>query len=202
MRINGLLRQTYLAVFFGEGSKIFKRPSQMRPSICLNSSRHLVSVSSLLEDGTEQRQMNLRKLSNQTVRYAAVKIENTVFISWSAFFLFWFAAMVVIHHSGAVLCQSNPEVVKRLLLLLRCSSVRMCYYQACSTQMKIKISVRWRHDITAALSGWGKGRVIATYSVIRRPECHYITWVTTKIKNKTLCFCWCFPRLDICLSIC
>lgn len=127
--------------------------------------------------------MNLRKLSSQTVRYGAVKIKNTVFISWSRFFLFWCVATVIIHHSGVVLCHSNPEVVKRLLLLLRCSSLRMCYYQACSTQMNIKISARWRHDITNALFGWGKGHVIATYSVIRSAECHYIKLVTIKIKN-------------------
>lgn len=86
------------------------------------------------------------------------------------------------------------------LLLRRCLSRRMCYYQASCMQMCIKISVQWRHDITNALFGWGKGHIIATYSVIRWAECPYITWATTKIKNvsagvfpvwECLCVCVC-----------
>lgn len=128
--------------------------------------------------------MNLLDLSSRTVRYAAVEKKKKIqCLSAGVSFLFWCVATVVIHHSGVVLCHSNPEVVKCLLLLLRCSSLRMCCYQARSAQMSIKISVRWRRDITGALFGRGKGHVIATYSVIRRAECHYIIWVTTKIKN-------------------
>lgn len=77
-----------LLSFLEGGRKLFKRLSLKRPSICLNSSRHLVSVSLLLEDGTQPRRMNSLELSSQTVRYAAVKIKNTVFISWSEFFCF------------------------------------------------------------------------------------------------------------------
>lgn len=59
------------------------------------------------------------------------------------------------------------------LLLLLCLSRRLRYYQPRCMQMCIKISVKWRHDITNVVFGWGKGHIIEAYSVIRRAVCLY-----------------------------
>lgn len=56
-------------------------------------------------------------------------------------------------------------------------------------QMCIKISVQWRHDITNALFGWGKGHIIATYSVIRRAEC--LSNVSAGVFPVWECLCVC-----------
>jgi len=62
-------------------------------------------------------------------------------------FLFCCVATVSINHSGVVLCHSNPEVVKYLLLMLRSSSLRMCHYQSCIIQMDKNIGTvaPWHH---------------------------------------------------------